>query len=122
MLIATWNVNGIRARLVRILEWLAERKPDLVALQELKSKDEEFPHEELKAAGYHAAIVAQQSWNGVAVLAREQPEPVVRELPGPNAGARFLVARACGMEMASIYVPNGKTVAHPEYPLKVAWV
>jgi exodeoxyribonuclease-3 len=122
MLIATWNVNGIRARLVRVLEWLAERKPDAVSLQELKSKEEEFPHEEIERAGYHAVLVGQQSWNGVAVLAREKPECLVRELPGPNAGARFIVAKTGGIEIASIYVPNGKTVAHPEYPIKVAWL
>ncbi len=83
---------------------------------------EGVPPEELLAAGYRAAIVGQQSWNGVAVIAREQPECLVRELPGPNAGARFIVARACNIEMACVYVPNGKTVAHPEFPLKVAWL
>lgn len=122
MLIATWNVNGIRARLVRVLEFLAERKPDVVALQELKVKEEEFPHEELKAAGYEAVIVGQQSWNGVGILAKTKPEELARELPGPNAGARFIVARTNGIEIASVYVPNGKTVAHPEFPLKVAWL
>jgi len=122
MLLATWNVNGIRARLVRVLEFLAERKPDVVALQELKVKEEEFPYDELRSAGYEAVLVGQQSWNGVAVIAKQKPEELVRELPGPNAGARFLVARASGIEIASVYVPNGKSVAHPEYPLKVAWL
>jgi exodeoxyribonuclease-3 len=122
-IVATWNVNGVRARLVRMLEWLAERKPDVVCLQELKVKEEDFPHEDFRAAGYHAAIVGQQSWNGVGVLARERPETLVRELPGAGAaGARFITVRACGMEVASVYVPNGKTAMHADFAPKLAWL
>jgi exodeoxyribonuclease-3 len=123
MLIATWNVNGVRARQVRLLEWLNERKPDVVCLQELKVKEEDFPHDELKVAGYHATIVGQQSWNGVGVLAKEKPEAILRELPGAeSAGARFLSVRTAGIEIASIYVPNGKVHTHPDFPLKLAWL
>jgi len=123
MIVATWNVNGIRARLVRVLEWLEERKPDVVCLQELKTKDEDFPAAELRAAGYEAAIVGQQSWNGVGILAREKPEAIARELPGMGAmGARFLTARACGLEVTTVYIPNGKTVAHPDFGPKLDWL
>ena len=123
MLLATWNINGIRARSQRLTEWLAERKPDIVCLQELKVVEDEFPHDELRAAGYHAAIVGQQGWNGVAVLAREAPEIVLRELDGAaGLGARFVVARVAGLEIASVYVPNGKTVAHPDYRTKLGWL
>jgi len=123
VLLATWNVNGIRARSQRLAEWLAERKPDVVCLQELKIVEDEFPHLELLSSGYHAVLTGQQSWNGVAVLARQRPEVVVRELPGAaEAGARFVVARACGIEVASIYVPNGKTTAHPDYRVKLGWL
>ena len=124
MIIATWNVNGFRARATRLREWLAERKPDVVCLQELKVKEEEFSHEHLETAGYRAAIVGQQGWNGVAVIARDKPEIVLRELPGApaNSGARYVTARVHGMEIASAYVPNGKTTAHPEFRTKLAWL
>ena len=123
MLLATWNVNGIRARSQRLAEWLAERQPDVVCLQELKIVETEFPHLELLASGYHAVLSGQQSWNGVAVVAKERPEIVMRELPGAaEAGARFVVAKVHGLEVASVYIPNGKTVAHDDYKVKLAWL
>jgi exodeoxyribonuclease-3 len=123
VLLATWNVNGIRARSQRLAEWLAERQPDVVCLQELKIVEEEFPHLELRASGYHAVLSGQQSWNGVAVIAKERLEVVMRELPGAaEAGARFIVAKVHGMEIASVYIPNGKTVTHPDYKVKLAWL
>jgi exodeoxyribonuclease-3 len=123
VLLATWNVNGIRARSQRLAEWLAERQPDIVCLQELKIVETEFPHLELRASGYHAVVSGQQSWNGVAVLAKERPEIVMRELPGAaEAGARFVVAKVHGIEVASAYIPNGKTTSHPDYKMKLAWL
>ena len=124
MIVATWNVNGVRARATRLTEWLAERKPDVVCLQELKVKEAEFSHEVLEQSGYKAALVGQQGWNGVAVVAREQPETVLRALPGApaDAGARFVSARVAGLEIASVYVPNGKTTANPEFVTKLAWL
>ncbi|HEY8076418.1 MAG TPA: exodeoxyribonuclease III [Labilithrix sp.] len=123
MIVATWNVNGIRARAGRLQEWLAERKPDVACLQELKIVEDEFPHLELRAAGYHAVLSGQQGWNGVAVIARERPEVVVRELSGASeAGARFISARAMGIEVASVYIPNGKTIDHSDYKLKLRWL
>lgn len=123
MLLATWNVNGIRARSQRLAEWLAQRQPDIVCLQELKIVETEFPHLELLSSGYHAVLSGQQSWNGVAVLAKDRPELVMRELPGAAAaGARFVVAKAHGLEVASVYIPNGKMLAHADYKLKLAWL
>ena len=123
MLLSTWNVNGIRARSLRLAEWLAERQPDIVCLQELKIVESEFPHLELLSSGYHAVLTGQQSWNGVAVLAKERPEIVMRELPGAAAaGARFVVAKVHGIEVASVYIPNGKMLAHADYKLKLAWL
>jgi len=123
VLVATWNVNGIRARSQRLAEWLAERQPDIVCLQELKVAETDFPHLELLASGYHAVLSGQQSWNGVAVIAKERPELVTRELPGAvEAGARFVVAKVHGMEVASVYIPNGKTLAHADYKVKLAWL
>ncbi|OJY31537.1 MAG: exodeoxyribonuclease III [Myxococcales bacterium 68-20] len=123
MLLATWNVNGIRARSQRLAEFLAERQPDIVCLQELKVVEDDFPHLELRASGYQAELVGQQGWNGVAVLAKERPELVMRELPGAGEhGARFVVAKVHGLEVASIYVPNGKTLSHADYKMKLGWL
>jgi exodeoxyribonuclease-3 len=116
-------VNGIRARSVRLTEWLSERKPDIACLQELKITEDEFPHLELRALGYHAIVSGQQGWNGVAILAKERPEIVLRDLPGASdLGARFLVARVGEMEVASIYVPNGKSVSDIDYGKKLGWL
>ena len=123
MLIATWNVNGIRARSQRLAEWLAERKPDVACLQELKITEDEFPHLELRASGYHAVLTGQQSWNGVAVIAKERPELVMKELPGAAAhGARFIAAKVAGIEVVGVYIPNGKSTAHPDFKLKLEWL
>lgn len=123
MLVATWNVNGIRARSQRLAEWLSERQPDVACLQELKIVEDDFPHLELRASGYHAVLAGQQSWNGVAVIARQRPELVLRELPGAAAcGARFVVAKVGELEIASVYVPNGKTVEHADYAVKLGFL
>lgn len=123
MLLATWNVNGIRARSQLLADWLAARKPDVVCLQELKVVDDKFPHLELGAAGYHAVVGGQQGYNGVAILAREKPSLVMRALPGaPSAGARFVVANVAGLEVATVYVPNGKTLMHADYTMKLQWL
>jgi exodeoxyribonuclease-3 len=123
MRIATWNVNGLRARLDFVKRWLAAREPDLVALQELKLPDEKFPHEELAALGYRAVTHGQKSWNGVGILAREPLEVVARGLPGQQAmGARLLTARAGELELTSVYVPNGKDTGHEDFPRKLAWL
>jgi exodeoxyribonuclease-3 len=130
MRIATWNVNGLRARLDFVLHWLRARQPDLVALQELKLSDEIFPHAELEAAGYRAVPFGQKSWNGVAVLGRLDAKPlevVQRGLPGQDDfGARLLTVRVEAAPQpilfASLYCPNGKHVAHPDFPLKLTWL
>jgi exodeoxyribonuclease-3 len=121
--VATWNVNGLRARLAFVLEWLRARQPDLVALQELKLADGQFPHAELEAAGYRVAVHGQKGWNGVAILSRTAAEVTQIGLPGQEAqGARLLAARAGGLAFASVYVPNGKSVGHEDFPRKLAWL
>lgn len=124
MLITTWNVNGIRARSLRLVEFLTERKPDVVCLQELKMKEDELDRAPLLALGYHVAAVGQAGWNGVGVLSREPIEPLMSQLPGAaqDAGARFLMVRTFGMQVVSVYIPNGKHETHPDYPLKLAWL
>ena len=122
MRIATWNINGMRARLDYLLIWLADRQPDMVALQELKLEDERFPHAELEAAGYHAVSHGQKAWNGVAVLAREPLTVEQSGLPGQEEmGSRLLTASAGGLRLTSLYCPNGKHLGHEDYPRKLAW-
>jgi exodeoxyribonuclease-3 len=121
--LASWNVNGLRARLDFVAHWLAARKPDVVGLQELKLTDEQFPHETFADLGYRAVTLGQKSWNGVAVLSRQEAEVVQRGLPGQEAlGARLLTARVAGLLFSTIYVPNGKDVDHADFPSKLAWL
>ena len=124
VLVATWNVNGIRARSQRLAEWLAERQPDIVCLQELKIVETEFPHLELRASGYHAVVV------GPAELERRrgprQGAPRDRDARAARAPPRQARAsssrRSHGLEVASVYIPNGKTLAHADYKVKLAWL
>lgn len=123
MRVATWNINGLGARLGFLQLWLRERQPDVVALQELKLVDDKFPRAELEAHGYHALCHGQKSWNGVAILSREPAELVQCGLPGQEElGARLLSARVGGIVFSSVYVPNGKHVGHEDFPRKLAWL
>jgi len=119
--IATWNVNSIGARLPRLLDWLEQREPDVVALQETKCADAAFPYANLHALGYEAAHVGDGRWNGVAVASRVGLEPVARGLPG-QAEPRYLTARCGGLILTSVYVPNGRAVDDPQYPYKLDWL
>lgn len=120
--VATWNINGLRARYDFLCHWLRARRPDLVGLQELKLEDEHFPHDELAAEGYHAVTHGEKAWNGVAVLARSPVEVVQRGLPGQEAlGARLLTARAGDVLFTTVYCPNGKHTGHEDFPRKLAW-
>ncbi|RMG44119.1 MAG: exodeoxyribonuclease III [Acidobacteria bacterium] len=122
MRIATWNVNGLRARLEFVLEWLRRREPDLVGLQELKLTDDQFPHEPFRELGYQALVHGQKAWNGVAILAKFPIEETARGLPGQeDAGARLLAARSGSLHFVTVYVPNGKAVGHEDFERKLAW-
>lgn len=127
MRVVTWNVNSITARLDFVLDFLATRQPDLVCIQELKVDDEHFPAQALEQAGYRAATHGQPQWNGVAVLVRRDaggaPEIVSRGLVGQeSAGARVLTVRALGLSVTSVYVPNGKSIGHPDFAAKLAFL
>jgi exodeoxyribonuclease-3 len=120
--IATWNVNGLRSRLDFLLHWLRERQPDVVGLQELKLTAEQFPHAEIEAAGYQAAIHGQKSWNGVAILSRKPLEVVEQGLPGQQElGARLISAEVEDLTFTTVYCPNGKHTGHDDFPRKLAW-
>ena len=125
MRIATWNINGLRARLEFVQHWLRDRQPDVVGLQELKLTDEQFPHDAIADAGYRAVTHGQKAWNGVAILTRVDAEAatVTRAgLPGQeDFGARLLTADVAGMSFTTLYCPNGKTLEHDDYPRKLAW-
>ena len=123
MRIATWNVNGLRARMDFIAHWLKSRAPDVLGLQEVKVSDEDFPYDDFRALGYHAVVHGQKGWNGVAVLSRTPAEAETWGLPGrENDGARLLRVRVSGLHFATVYCPNGKTLNHPDFPLKLAWL
>jgi exodeoxyribonuclease-3 len=125
MRIATFNVNGIGARLSNLLDWLAETQPDVACLQELKAPDERFPEADLEAAGYGAIWHGQKSWNGVAILARGcRPEETHRGLPGDpdDVQSRYLEAAVRGVLVGCLYLPNGNPVGTPKFAYKLGWM
>jgi exodeoxyribonuclease-3 len=122
--IATYNVNGITSRLPAVLDWLAETRPDIACLQELKAPNERFPITEFEAAGYGALWHGQKSWNGVALLVRgADPIETQRGLPGDPADtqSRYIEAAARGVIVASLYAPNGNPVGSPKFDFKLRW-
>ena len=123
MKIASWNVNSLRVRLPQLLEWLAAAGPDIVALQETKLQDEQFPQAELLAAGYQAMFSGQKTYNGVAVLTRGPATDVVRDIPGLDDPQRRILALTCdGVRVINLYVPNGESVESDKYRYKLNWL
>ncbi|MBR0827947.1 exodeoxyribonuclease III [Bradyrhizobium manausense] len=124
MKVATFNINNINRRLPNLLRWLRAAKPDVVALQELKATDAEFPITAIEKAGYGAVWRGQKIWNGVAILARNA-EPVLTrtELPGDRGDheARYIEAAVRGVIVTSIYLPNGNPQPGPKFDYKLAW-
>jgi exodeoxyribonuclease-3 len=121
--VATWNINGLRARLEFLRLWLRDRQPDVVGLQELKLSDDDFPHAALAEDGYRAIVHGQKSWNGVAILYRGEAEVTQRGLPGQeDSGARLVSANVSGLAFTTVYCPNGKDIRHEDYPRKLAWL
>lgn len=124
MKIATFNVNGINARLPRLLEWLDEAKPDIACLQELKADDAKFPEGAIRDAGYGVVWHGQKGFNGVAILARgRDPVETRRGLPDdPDPShSRYIEAEVDGLIVGSIYLPNGNPVPGPKFEYKLAW-
>jgi len=141
MRIATWNINGIKARLDLLLDWLERDAPDIACLQEIKSLDAAFPRAEIEALGYHVETHGQKSFNGVALLSKKSPDEVMRGLPafgGVGEGdeqARFIEAvystKQGIIRIASLYLPNGNPVMMGEggeplisdkYAYKLDWM
>jgi len=123
--LVTYNVNGIKARLPRLLEYLTEQQPDVVCLQEIKSSDDTFPHADIEALGYGAVWHGQKGFNGVAVLARGQvPVERQRGLAGEDEDehSRYLECEVDGLVVASIYLPNGNPQPGPKFDYKLRWM
>lgn len=125
MLVATWNVNSLKARLPRVEDWLAQTQPDIVCLQETKLSDKTFPALALSGLGYESVHNGQGQWNGVAILSRVGIEdPVFGFADGiePDPDARLVSATCGGIRVHSIYVPNGREVDHEHYHYKLSWL
>jgi exodeoxyribonuclease-3 len=122
--LATWNVNSIRVRLPLLLDWLGRTRPDALLLQELKCQAGDFPHAAIEAAGYHALVAGQKTYNGVAIVSR-RPARLVRDtLPGDETDdqARYIEADLDGLRLASIYLPNGNPAPGDKFAYKLAWM
>jgi exodeoxyribonuclease-3 len=128
MKIATFNINGIKARTEALLDWLAEAQPDVACLQEIKSVDEAFPREAFEALGYRVETHGMKAFNGVAILSKLPLEDVTRSLPGDETDeqARWIEATVIGQKRAvrlcGLYLPNGNPTPGPKYDYKLAWM
>ena len=123
MRIVTWNINSIRARVEHLLDVLKRLDPDVLSLQELKCTEEQFPHLEVKAAGYHAVVFGQKSYNGVAMLAKEPPTDVVRNIAdgAEDEQVRVLGVTVRGVRIYGVYAPNGQSVGSEAFEYKLQW-
>jgi exodeoxyribonuclease-3 len=121
--IATWNVNSLRVRLPHVFTWLADVKPDVLALQETKMPDTDFPVEAITDAGYQVVFSGQKTYNGVAILSREKAEEVVTDLPNlDDPQRRVLAATIAGIRVIDLYIPNGESVTSDKYMYKLDWL
>jgi exodeoxyribonuclease-3 len=124
MLIATWNVNSVKARLDTVVAWVKEAAPDVVCFQEIKCEDAAFPAADFEALGYNCAVHGQKTYNGVAVLSKLPFDEVKPGLPGDETDgqARYLETVIGGVRIASIYLPNGNPPTTEKYTYKLAWM
>ena len=123
MKIASWNVNSLKVRLPQVLQWLESEKPDIIGLQETKLTDELFPRDELEAAGYRVLCSGQKTYNGVALLSREEATDPITDLPGlDDPQRRVLGATVNGVRFLNLYVPNGQEVGSDKYAYKLDWI
>jgi exodeoxyribonuclease-3 len=128
MKIATWNINGVKARLDAAVTWLKDASPDVACLQEIKSVDEAFPTDAFASLGYNVAVHGQKGFNGVAILSKLRPEDVQRRLPGQGSDeqARFIEASFSvgggAVHVVSLYLPNGNPIGTDKFAYKLAWM
>ncbi len=124
MKVATFNINNVNRRLPNLLRWLGHAKPDIVCLQELKAAERDFPLGAINQAGYGAVWRGQETWNGVAILARKTEPVLIRtELPGnrDDREARYIEAAVKGIIVTSLYLPNGNPQPGPKFDYKLDW-
>lgn len=120
--IATWNVNSLRVRLPHILQWLHTAQPDVFALQETKIQDADFPEATFRELGYHPVYTGQKTYNGVALMCREEPRNVIKSLPDyDDAQKRLLCATIRNITVVNLYAPNGSEVGSEKYVYKLDW-
>ena len=123
MNITTWNVNSLKVRLPHVLEYLAQEKPDILALQETKQQDKDFPQAEIEAAGYCVQWAGQKTYNGVALLSRHEASDVVVDVPNlDDVQRRLLAATVDGVRIVNVYIPNGQEVGCDKYRYKFRWL
>jgi len=121
--IATWNVNSIKVRLEQILNWLKEHNPDILALQETKSLDENFPMDAIHAAGYEVTFSGQKTYNGVAILSKSKAKDVLSGVPLlDDPQRRILIASIDDIRVINLYIPNGQEVGSEKYAYKLDWL
>lgn len=122
MKLASWNVNSLKVRLPHLVDWLANAKPDVVCLQELKLEDSKFPRAEIEAAGYGAAHSGQKTYNGVAILANRALDDVATGIPGfADEQKRVIAATVSRVRVICVYCPNGQAVGSEKYDYKLRW-
>jgi len=122
MKLATWNVNSLKVRLPHLTDWLAQARPDIVCLQELKLEDAKFPRAELQAAGFECAVSGQKTYNGVAILSAQPSTDVRMGIPGfQDEQRRVVAATICGLRVVCVYCPNGQAVGSEKYDYKLRW-
>src|SRR5574343_417921 len=123
MKIASWNVNSLNVRLPHLLQWLASAAPDVLVLQETKLEDHKFPQAEIEAAGYRVAFDGQKTYNGVAILSRQDIADVQKGIPGfADEQKRALAATVGGVRIIDLYVVNGQAVGSEKYDYKLRWL
>ncbi len=121
--IATWNVNSLRVRMPHVRDWLQQNKPDVLALQETKLTDENFPEDEFKQLGYQVIFSGQKTYNGVAIISCNKGNDVISTIPGfPDEQKRVLGASFDGITILNLYVPNGSEVGSDKYHYKLEWL
>jgi exodeoxyribonuclease-3 len=124
MIIATWNVNSILARMSSVMRWLDMAKPDVLCMQETKCTDDKFPILLFQERGYQCQLFGQQSYNGVAILTRETCDTTHRGYPGDDetAQSRLITTTVNGIHIINVYIPNGQQVGSEKFAFKLSWM
>jgi len=122
-IIATWNVNSLRVRLEHVLDWLQTYQPDILALQEIKMVDEDFPVDAFKKINYEVTFSGQKTYNGVAIISKTKPKDIITDIPTLKDPQRRVLGASYGkIRVLNLYVPNGQSVDSEKYEYKLNWL